>query len=306
MKYVFYHGDCLDGFTAAYCMFVHFGEQAEYISIQPGEKVSESLLKRKNEFFFVDYCPDREELLKIQSKVKNVLVLDHHKSSFEKCGDLSFCKFNMNKSGAGIALEYVLSGLKEQPIVESMESHYQRHVYYPGYDQLFELVKFVQDNDLWKFEHPNTKAVNAYLHLQEKTFDNWGRIATELWSSNRYIIVEQGNQLLKQERKIVDHHKARAAETTIFGYENVPVVNISYGNRSLILNELCKDNYFAVGWSYFEGSIKYSLRSKGTFDVEVIATKFGKELGIGGGHKDAASFTSKHFPPYFENEKNWS
>jgi oligoribonuclease NrnB/cAMP/cGMP phosphodiesterase (DHH superfamily) len=297
MKYVFYHGDCLDGFTAAWVMFCHFKKEAEYFPIQPGEEVPKNLLTKDNDFFFVDYCPQREELLEIERKARSVLVFDHHKSSFEKCGDLPFCKFDMNKCGAGVALEFVES----QPFANQKEGtldYWRNRTGFFGAAR--RLVGFVEDQDLWKFEMEETKVVNAFLRNQEKTFKNWESACVQLWNdSAKPQLIKIGVELLKQERQIVDHHKSKASNVNIFGYQDVPIVNISYGNRSLILNELCREDYFAVGWSYFEGSVKYSLRSKGTFDVEVLARKFGQELGIGGGHKDAASFTSKHFPDYF-------
>ena len=93
--------------------------------------------------------------------------------------------------------------------------------------------------------------------------------------------------ILRAKEQLVDRHVANTALKDVGGYL-VPTVNAvmfqsEIGNR---LNELYPDSPFAA--LYFDladGNRKWSLRSRGEFNVAELAENFG-----GGGHKNAAGF----------------
>jgi len=101
-------------------------------------------------------------------------------------------------------------------------------------------------------------------------------------------VVSQGEAILRSIHKAVDRMVKRAYLVnfpTQHGEVPVPAVNTAE-HVSDVLNELAKDQPFAVAYAYKDHMWKCSLRSAADGeDVAVIAEQFG-----GGGHKHAAGF----------------
>jgi oligoribonuclease NrnB/cAMP/cGMP phosphodiesterase (DHH superfamily) len=74
--------------------------------------------------YILDFSYDEETLRNLYKKVE-VVVLDHHKTAEKDLKDLSFAKFDMNKSGAMMAWEY-FHPEKEVPL----------------------MIRYIQDRDL--------------------------------------------------------------------------------------------------------------------------------------------------------------
>lgn len=90
--YVIYHYPCFDGFTAAWSAYKHFGpEGAEYLPQTHGKGIGPNKddwnpgFEAGRQIIFVDYAPV-PTLLKRLLKTNPVIILDHHKSSWEALG----------------------------------------------------------------------------------------------------------------------------------------------------------------------------------------------------------------------------
>lgn len=264
---VFYHGKCTDGFTAAWAAWKSLKGKAEYVPLRHGAEIPNypACVKGKN-VFFLDFCPSEETLLEIQSMAKSLQVLDHHKTMQDQCGHLEFCKFEMNKSGAGMAWDHFCRAEKGPSL----------------------LVDYVEDRDIWKNCLFETEAINLVVFSTDFSFENWDELNYQL-SEGVDAILEKGNTLKAYKRRILDGAKLNVQRMQFLGHEDVPVVNFSSFLVSDILDELCEDAEFAVSWHV--GSTKeihYSLRSRGEFDVAKLVEPLG-----GGGHKNAAAFRSR-------------
>ncbi len=259
--YVLYHGNCYDGFGAAYSAWKKLGNSAKYIAVSYGSVVPE--VKNAEAIYIVDFSYDRQTLLDLSFDTK-VIVIDHHKTAEEnlkdligKYGNLEI-HFNMNKSGALMAWEYFHGdGFKEAPA----------------------LIRHISDRDLWKFEMAGSKEVHSALVSLPFDFLVWDQLKVD------ELIVE-GAACLRFESSVVKKICDKAWLSRIDEYE-VPVVNTA-AHWSEVGHELLQ-NYpekpFAACFTIMKSSVMWSLRGPGDFDVSEVAKKFG-----GGGHKSAAGF----------------
>ena len=253
---VIYHGGCLDGFTAAWCMYQRFGAEAEYTPAFYGQTAPEV---KGREVYLVDFSYPREMLLRMHAEAASLLVLDHHKTAEEDLKGLEWAQFDMNRSGAGMAWDWAFP-------------HKPRPVF----------VDYVEDRDLWRFALESSKAVNAYISAQEMTLSRWD----ELSKLTCIYMASAGQGVLHYVDRYVREMSLQAQKQPFLGYADIPVVNAPYINTSELVGALAEGALFAVGWFLRgDGKVQYSLRSRGEFDVSALAKSQG-----GGGHKNAAGF----------------
>lgn len=308
-----YHANCADGFTAAWAVWKIFPE-AEF---HPGVYGQEPPDVKGKRVILVDFSYKPDVLKKMAEKAKSMLILDHHKSAIEEIkafknpeGQLfvhmsetytgtinwqrhlddsyqDYCEniptaiiytvFDMERSGAMIAWQFFHP---EEPVPE--------------------LIKHVQDRDLWRFELENTREIQSCVFSYEYTFKNWNDLveACQYIDSNK-MMVAQGAAIERKHFKDISELVAVSKREMNIGGHVVWVVNLPYTMASDACHSLCelpmidpRDgrgllNPPVFGASYYDTAKgrTFSLRSIGEFDVSEIAKKYG-----GGGHKNAAGF----------------
>jgi hypothetical protein len=213
--------------------------------------------------YVLDFSFPRGTMIGLAAQAKSFLCLDHHETAQAACEGLSFCRFDLNKSGARLTWEYFFG---EQDA--------------PG------IVVYTEDRDLWRWSVPGSKAVNANLRTYPLDFALWD---DKFGSLSTIGLLEEladgGDAILRAEAALIAQHVRNAHEIEIDGHL-VLCVNATC-LVSEIAGELAKDRPFGVVW--FEGDNNervYSLRSReGGINVAEIAKAHG-----GGGHKNAAGF----------------
>jgi oligoribonuclease NrnB/cAMP/cGMP phosphodiesterase (DHH superfamily) len=258
--YILYHAQCPDGFGAAYAAWKVLGDKAEYLPVQHQQPAPE--LKHKSQVYMVDFCYPQATILDYVQKMKQVTILDHHQSAEADLAAIDLAvypnlsvTFDMQKSGAVLAWEH----FHDTPVPE--------------------MLQYIQDKDLWKFDLPFSKEFSAGLRGYDLDFKLWD-------SMSPLKLIEEGKILLRYQNQLVQKICKNMRFTKVAGYE-VPTVNSST-LQSEIGNQLCQmypNHPFAV--VYFDATDKrfHSLRSIGDFDVSEIAAQFG-----GGGHRNASGF----------------
>ena len=311
-----YHGNCADGFTAAWAVHRRFGNDFDYfpgIYQQPPPDVT------GRDVVLVDFSYKREVMRAMRghgpNKARSVLVLDHHKSAAEDLGaqegnfcidigkwtgglswdrhmesaamdimegaaDSVYCLFDMGRSGAGIAWDF----------------------FHPGQPRP-KLVSYAEDRDLWRFKLPFSREISAFVFAHDYTFDVWESLARQLEASFD-TCVDMGSAIEKKHHKdVAELVKALKQYMTIGGFR-VPVANLPYTLTSDAGHLMCiqpmdgvgdadwqaeKPPFAACYWDTPKGRV-FSLRSvDGGADVAAIAAQYG-----GGGHKNASGFTLPH------------
>ena len=263
-KIVLYHAKCIDGFAAAWAAWRKFGDGAEYLACQYGSPPPDVTGK---DVYIVDFSFSRETLLEMSKVAKRVVLLDHHVTAERDLVGLEApnleIHFDMGRSGARMTWDY-----------------------FWGSEPCW-LADYVQDRDLWKFELKDSQVINAFIQCLPHTFESY----EQLFKDGLGVATLLGQGAYAWSRTYIEATKKLAVRGQFLGYE-VPIVNAPYVGISEIVGELSEGHPFAVGWHVTEsGSVYYSLRSRGDFDVSELAKSMG-----GGGHKKAAGFTKNLFP----------
>lgn len=291
-----YHADCIDGFTSAYITHTAVADRDTNIDLLPMKYDAESLSEladRLNKFeylilYVVDFSVPVAFLENMSADhLTNVIILDHHKTAFEKYMYPGYkveadskeqivlhgaeIILDNSKSGAGLCWHYFMDSRISVPM----------------------LVRYVQDYDLWRFTYGDrTKYVNKYLSNQTQSLNNWRSIhsAMEI-PSPLASILDKGSRL----QAVHD----RAVKEVAMTAEPIELLGVT-GLKAVCPKELTSDVGHALakkcgtfGLMYEipaaeDMLVTFSLRgcSSTHFDVSVLA----KQLG-GGGHVGAGGFT---------------
>ncbi|UTC28426.1 single-stranded-DNA-specific exonuclease [Brevundimonas phage vB_BpoS-Gurke] len=290
-----YHHPCADGFTAAWAIQLRWPD----CEMQPGKYQADSLPDVAGKHvLLVDFSYKPDDLMQIVSEAASVTILDHHESAqrlLEPMIEDGTIKgvFDMTKSGAALAWEFaygddVTAFTRSFGVTES--------------DRLPDLVRYIQDRDLWTWELPSSKEISAWLGLTPMTFKAWSDAAVRLSMVETFdIAVDIGRALCKKfDSDLAGAIKASKRRMTIGGYD-VPVANLPYIYASEGGNIMSKGEPFAaIYFDAADGSRSFSLRSDkddpSAVNVSLVAGEFG-----GGGHKNAAGFRA---PSGWEGDVN--
>lgn len=267
---VIYHKNCMDGLAAAFIakealgdiftLPLNYGEEETVY-----EKMEElGILISQVDIYFVDFSFKRNLMIELCSKVKRVVVIDHHKTAEENLKGLDKeienikIVFDMNKSGATLAYEYFDSDLKK------------------------ELFTYVEDRDLWKWELSLSKEISEALKLYIKpnNLESFKSVYENFYLSKYSFVGLALTQKLEQQ---VASKLKKVRDIKILDI-NFKIINVSE-NISELGNAICSE-YNTPAMLYFiteETRVFCSFRSLDTLaDVSVVAKSFG-----GGGHRNA-------------------
>lgn len=256
-----YHGNCADGFAAAWVVWKFHNKNAEFVKGIYGQSPPDVTGKR---IVLVDFSYKRGVLVEMASKATHILVLDHHKSAEADLQDLPDnvkVYFNMKYSGAMISWKYFKGG--KPPT----------------------LINHIQDRDLWSFNLDGTKEIQAAVFARPYEFDVWNK----MMSMSVEELRKEGEILLKNHHKNIDEFIETTAHELEIGGFKVPAFNGPYQWGSDGAHKLCHGVPFAA-YYYFtnNGNVIFGLRSEEDGeDVSKIAASYG-----GGGHEHAAGFTT--------------
>lgn len=260
-----YHGNCLDGFAAAWAVRHTLGDEVEFykgIHQQTPPDVSD------REVFLVDFSYKKDVLISMLKTATSITILDHHISAQQDLSELLNSGeikglFNMNKSGAMLAWEW----------------------FHPE-QQAPQLIAFIQDRDLWKFELEGSREINAALSSYPFDFAVWDSLMSR--SETELAALRQNGAAIERKlQKDIEELLASGIRRMVIAGYDVPVLNapssyVSDAGHIMSTNE----PFAACYWDHAEGR-SFSLRSSETgVDVAEVAKKYG-----GGGHAKAAGFT---------------
>lgn len=260
---VLYHAYCTDGFCGAWVAHKKFGESATYVPVKRGEIYPQGLAGK--EVYVVDFSFSKEDIQLAESEAKKFVIIDHHHSSEEEVRSAKEHVFDKEFSGGYLAYRYFFPE-KEVPL----------------------FVQYISEGDTYLLRLEDYKKYMPIVYAREATFENFDELEM-LFES------EEGRKHLESLSKIVTEYKGKLLRPIVdsihfVSFEGVimPAVNatLPIDERSEALH-LIYDKYppVALMYRYDNGQWKCSLRSNGTFDCTIIATKYG-----GGGHKGSAGF----------------
>lgn len=286
-----YHGNCADGFTAAWVVWRYFNKHhAGAVDFWPGIYGEDPPDCSDRDVILVDFSYKRPVLDEMFRRVNSMLILDHHKTAQADLADYlapyggagwkrhldnvyqdtcegcpqPYALFDMDRSGAQVAWDFFFGGARPK------------------------LVDYVGDRDLWRFEMIFSREINAYIFAYAYDFKEWDMLAALLTSPESVVgVAERGKAIEKKHHKDVRELVDKFRRTMKIGGRDMPVANIPYTLTSDAGHLMAREDrgVAACYWDTPQGRV-FSLRSTESGpDVSEIAKLYG-----GGGHAKAAGF----------------
>lgn len=264
-----YHKNCTDGTTAAAVLLRKFPDIKLFPLVHSHTEDDIAHIHKNtgegSEVYFVDFATGVEEFL---DKGHDVVVLDHHigaKEKMEKFAEenkkLTYI-FNNEKSGASLVWAHFF-GDEDEP----------------------EIIKYVQDSDLWTGKYEDTKYVTNYLSM----FSNNPVQMLKFIESDITKIKEKGKVITQyadiQIERIVEGFqeiKLKIGEHEVHAH-NITMYESAVGNKLATLNDQT-----AVMFSINGGNVNFSFRSIDSNNPSAL--DLAKALG-GGGHRNSSGAT---------------
>lgn len=282
-KLCIYHGNCSDGFGAAYAVW-KWDSDVEFF---PGVHQNDPPDVAGRDVILVDFSYKRAVIEEMAKTARTITILDHHKSAAEDLapllldgemnGDmnLSFHEFGKLTRATG---DLSLRGLFDMERSGAMIAWNYFHPDTPPP----RLIEHIQDRDLWRFALPSTREIQAALFSFPYDFLVWD----ELMAVDIDQLALDGVAIERKHFKDIAELLKVVTMRMVIGGHDVPVANLPYTMTSDAGHQLAQGEKFAACyWDTPEGRV-FSLRSTDEgMDVSAIAKQYG-----GGGHKHAAGF----------------
>lgn len=258
---VIYHGNCADGFSAAWCFWRKFGAEAEYY---PGKYQQDPPDVTGMDVFLVDFSYKRPVVEQMLAKAKSVWLIDHHKTALDDLANMPGLNYftDLHRSGATLAWDFLFPD-EPRPL----------------------LLGHIEDRDLWRFQLAHTREIQSFVFSHEYSFDTWDK----LMAADQVELLKMTASGAAIERK---HHKDIAELVSVskrrmvIAGHDVPVANLPYTMSSDAGHLMGQGEPFAACYMDKPDGREFSLRSAPDgLDVSEVAKQFG-----GGGHKHAAGF----------------
>jgi uncharacterized protein len=257
-----YHGNCADGFGAAWVFKKHYGGDVDFhagVYNDPPPDVT------GRKVFLVDFSYKRDVVEKMINVADKVILIDHHKTALEDLASLISCGAlrsfsDLSHSGAMLAWIYLRGKVEDAP----------------------RLLHHIEDRDLWRFALPYTREIQSNLFSHPYDFTVWD----ELMAVDVNTLVAEGRAIERMQRKNMLELLRQTKHRRVIGGFNVPVANMPYMFASEAGNFMASSGEFFAA-TYWDSPTHrmYSLRGIGAVDVSDIAKQYG-----GGGHANAAGF----------------
>lgn len=284
-----YHGNCADGFTAAWAVWKALGDQVEFM---PGTYGAPSPDVTGADVIMVDFSYKRPVIEKIARDARTTLILDHHKTAAAELAGLLEPHSNGwsdHMNGLGVAADYGQDPTWPRAIFDMDRSGAQIawDFFHPGQPRP-RLVDYVADRDLWRFALPRSREVAAWVFSNDYSFGRWSGLAYRLDEDREWPgIVAEGTAIERKHHKDIAELLKITRREMVIGGHRVPVANLPYTMASDAAGAMAEDAPFAACYFDRADARVFSLRSRGEggLDVAEIAANYG-----GGGHKNAAGF----------------
>ena len=269
-KICFYHAGCPDGFGAVWATRASWGDSGRYVARGHEDRVRLDEC-RDALVAFVDIAPSNDELRGLAEVVEQVVILDHHVTARDRLesdptlmndleADGHMLHFDLGHSGAVLSWRY----------------------FHPD-EEVPNLLRYVEDQDLWNWALPDSDAVNAAIASYPREFEVWDQLSREPIGK----LAEEGKPILRANRAEVER-RLDSAKPIALGTRRVEAINAS-ANRARIGHLLAQRAQYGEPWGLVyrvEGSEVFAtLYSIGDFDVSEVAVGYG-----GGGHRNASGF----------------
>lgn len=285
-----YHGNCADGFGAAWAVKRALGEAVEFYPGVYGDPPPDVAGKH---VIMVDFSYKRHVIVQMAQRAASMLILDHHKTAADDLAGfpppiipnswadhLADCCGAVN-DGTDPALPRVVFDMEKSGAVLAWE------FFHPGVT-VPRLLQHVQDRDLWRFDLPLTREIQAAVFSYPYDFRVWNQLADQA-EYRAASLATEGAAIERKHFKDIEELLAVTTREMVIGGHKVPVANLPYTLASDAAGKLARNAPFGATYYDKPGGRVFSLRSRSDgLDVSEIAKRYG-----GGGHRNASGFTAE-------------
>ena len=273
--YILYHANCDDGFGAAFASWMKWGGRADYLAVEYNAPPPE--MDPSRPVYIFDFSYPRATVEALHVLHPHLEIWDHHQTAENLLGETSlggglpYVHLDMNHSGAVLAWRRWFP--EEEPP---------------------ELLKYVEDRDLWRWVLPQSRAVSLALSSYPRDFHVWYDLAMKSIQQ----LMEGGSALLDYQQRLIDQIIANSLDIYNPSEPEIEVWRGAVGVNSSILQSEIGERllerypeapFVAVYYYRGEGVMRWSLRSQDhRQNVREVAENYG-----GGGHRNAAGFDWK-------------
>lgn len=278
---IIHHGNCPDGFGAAWWLARHLGTNdlhpASYD--QPPPDVT------GRDIWIVDFAYPTDVLTAMAAQASTITILDHHQTAAQWIADLpanwdkpasihGFC--DLMELGAGPYVACVDQGSSGVGLVSTYIRRW-RGALPPRF------LANIEDRDLWRFNYDDTPAVFAAVTSRPYTVDAWDEMAR----LPHEALVLEGTAVQRFRQKLIDATVDTAFQVDLFG-RTVWCAAAPYAIGSDVAGLLALRDPEGFAAYYVPGPelVRFGLRSgPDGADVAALAGTVG-----GGGHRHASGF----------------
>lgn len=268
-----YHGNCADGFGAAWVVNKAFDGQVE---LYPGVYNKEPPQIIGRDVIFVDFSYKLSVMSMIREYCNSLIVIDHHKSAMLDLQSLigmakTEIKFDMNHSGAMLAWLTFFPGMAAPA-----------------------LLNHIEDRDLWRFHLEGTEDIQANLFSFPYALTTWTKLMSLDSRTLQSTFRAEGASITRKHFKDINELLPLTTRFMNIDGNVVPIANMSYmmaSDAGYVLAHLPAFKHKFAG-TYYDTQDRrvFSLRSSEEgMDVSEVAVKY-----TGGGHMRAAGFSVTH------------
>ena len=289
-----YHGNCADGFTAAWAVWLRL-QDAEFV---PGFYGTPPPDVAGRDVIIVDFSYKAPELAAMANVARSLVVLDHHKTAEAELSWLPRARPTWDQHIQAAHNDHIMGANGAAALFEADHSGaYMAWRFFHPDRAVPHLVLHVEDRDLWRFALPGTREIQAVLFSHPYDFGRWNSLAKRLeMLEGKAKMVFEGEAIERKHHKDVAELVRVTRRQMRIGGVVVPVANLPHTLASDAGNLMAGEAPFAACYFDKPGARVFSLRSRGSAgaDVSEIAKRYG-----GGGHRNAAGFQA---PPGWEGD----
>lgn len=276
-----YHGNCADGFAAAWVVRRYFGEAN--VDFNAGVYGAEPPDVTGRDVIMVDFSYKRPVLWEMAAKANTIVILDHHKTAAEDLAQLSLSHGwnpqdlrNLSEFDGRLPIEAVFDMARSGATI-TWDYFFKDDAYIP-------LLKHIEDRDLWLFKLEGTREIQANVFSYPYDFAVWDK----LMSADVNVLRIEGAAIERKHHKDIAELVGVSKRRMKIGGHDIPVANLPYTLSSDAGHTMAKGEPFAACYMDNPNGRVFSLRSsQDGVDVSIIAKGYG-----GGGHKNASGFTA--------------
>lgn len=220
---ILYHYPCPDGVFAALAAHLYFKATSFFSPLFFPNTVYNPLsaedlpLNEIGDLYLLDFVGPNGFVQEISTKVPRVIVLDHHKTAFDRLGNETSLGENvvkvidMERSGATIAFDYFRDKLLNPDVEVKNPSVVDE------FERVKHLFKYIEDGDLWRWRLHNSKAFSCGFKDLNIEFDarKNASLFNQLLSLDLDTIISKGTSSLSHKQKLIDDCLSKSYEIAL-------------------------------------------------------------------------------------------